>query len=75
MMFYCWKKLSCGLIAATGALTGFSPESVPKYLLLFLRRLILFDGEATPQIVMGISAKAHNVINIARARRLVPELG
>lgn len=34
-----------------------------------LCRLVLFDGEATPQIVMGISAKPNQVINIAKCRR------
>ncbi len=34
-------------------------------------RLILFDGEAQPQIVMGISAKPHQVINISRCKRCV----
>lgn len=33
------------------------------------RRLILAQGIAPPQIVMGISAKPHRVVNLAKARR------
>ena len=63
------KKLYCEGVLPTGTLSPRSPPEATNSHRACALRLVLAQGTAPPQIVMGISAKPHKVINLSKARR------